>query len=96
MADSENLVTTTKTPKGETHSQRTKLAKVKVSNHITGKGTRETMITINENLVIITDHFKRIMVIVDLVTTMVKRMREILVTGPGKKDTGQKDVEASL
>ena len=54
------------------------------------------MISIKENLVIITDHMIRVMVTVDLVTTMVKRMREILVTGAGKKVTGKKGVETSL
>ena len=96
MVDSGNLVNTTRTLKDETHSQRTKMAKVKISSHIVEKDTKEIVMTTEGNMVIMISHMRGVMTVEDSAETKVKGVVEILATGAVKKDNGKKGVETSL
>ena len=66
------------------------LVKVKIGSHTTERGTMQRMIAIRENLVIITDHTREMMIVGDLAATI----REVIIVfSAGNLDIGNMSVQ---
>ena len=92
MVVTENLATMieTGTLRNKTHSHVISLAKVRIGSHTTERGTTQKMIAIGENLVIMTDHTREMMIVGDLAAIF----REVIIVfSAGNLDIGNMSVQ---